>query len=100
MLSDSLSYLEADSIRDALTVSSLAPLQFAARASCAVDYASRLRDVNHPLRLLVENEIFRLNVWANPTNESKRGTDHVAMTVVEVWISLDLLFHQLLIVEQ
>ncbi|KAE9409758.1 hypothetical protein BT96DRAFT_962286 [Gymnopus androsaceus JB14] len=80
VVSEFLSYLEADSIRNALTVSSLAPSQFAARASY---YASRLRDVNHPLRLLVENEIFRLNVWANPTNDPKRGTDHVGMSLVE-----------------
>jgi phosphatidylinositol 4-kinase len=26
----------------------------------------------------VENEIFRLAVWANPSNEAKRGTDHVS----------------------
>lgn len=47
-------------------------------------YASRVRDINQPLRLLVENEIFRLNVWANPMNEPKRGTDHIGMTLVEV----------------
>ena len=27
------------------------------------------------LRLLVENEILRLNVWNNPTNDPKRGPD-------------------------
>lgn len=27
------------------------------------------------LRLLVENEILRLNVWNNPTNDPKRGVD-------------------------
>ncbi|KAJ3734042.1 hypothetical protein DFJ43DRAFT_1065841 [Lentinula guzmanii] len=80
VLSEFLSYLQADSIRDALTVSSLAPSQFNLRASY---YASRLRDVNHPLRLLVDNEIFRLNVWANAMNEPKRGTDHIGMTLVE-----------------
>ncbi|KAJ3814722.1 hypothetical protein F5876DRAFT_72711 [Lentinula aff. lateritia] len=80
VLSEFLSYLQADTIRDTLTVSSLAPSQFAPRASF---YASRARDVNQPLRLLVENEIFRLNVWANPMNDPKRGTDHVGMTMVE-----------------
>ncbi|KAJ4475685.1 hypothetical protein J3R30DRAFT_3735539 [Lentinula aciculospora] len=96
VLSEFLSYLQADSIRDALTVSSLAPSQFTRRASCKpvypiqvlkprrlTDYASRLREINHPLRLLVENEIFRLNVWANPMNEPKRGVDHIGMAVVE-----------------
>jgi hypothetical protein len=29
------------------------------------------------LRLLVENEIHRLNVWNNPTNDPKRGVDSV-----------------------
>lgn len=27
------------------------------------------------LRLLVENEILRLNVWNNPANDPKRGVD-------------------------
>jgi len=29
------------------------------------------------LRLLVENEILRLNVWNNPTNDPKRGVDNI-----------------------
>ena len=29
------------------------------------------------LRLLVENEILRLNVWNNPTNDPKRGADSI-----------------------
>lgn len=43
--------------------------------------------MNQPLRLLVENEIFRLAVWANPSNEAKRGSDHVGSserTMLEV----------------
>ena len=28
------------------------------------------------LRLLVENEILRLDVWNNPTNDPKRGVDN------------------------
>lgn len=31
------------------------------------------------LRLLVEDEILRLNVWNNPTNDPKRGVDTVGM---------------------
>jgi hypothetical protein len=46
-------------------------------AKIVSDYVSRLKSINHPLRLLVENEIFRLSVWANPSNDGKRGTDHV-----------------------
>lgn len=42
-----------------------------------LDYVSRLKSINHPLRLLVENEIFRLAVWANPSNDITRGADHV-----------------------
>jgi len=29
------------------------------------------------LRLLVENEILRLNVWNNPPNDPKRGADSI-----------------------
>ena len=29
------------------------------------------------LRLLIENEILRLNVWNNPTNDPKRGADNI-----------------------
>jgi phosphatidylinositol 4-kinase len=36
---------------------------------------TRLKNINQPLRLLIENEIFRLTVWANPSNEAKRGSD-------------------------
>ena len=43
------------------------------------------------LRLLVENEILRLNVWNNPTNDPKRGVDNIGtaekmMTDVSVLI--------------
>lgn len=40
--------------------------------------------MNHPLRLLTENEIFRLNVWTNPTNDPKRGTDVIGTALTEV----------------
>ncbi|KAG6853905.1 hypothetical protein C0991_012574 [Blastosporella zonata] len=41
------------------------------------DYTNRLRSINHPLRLLTENEMSRLAVWNNPTNDPKRGSDHL-----------------------
>lgn len=41
-----------------------------------IDYRSILKDNNAPLRLLVENEIFRLSVWTNPLNDPKRGADY------------------------
>ena len=47
------------------------------------DYTGRLKEMNHPLRLLVENELFRLSVWANPANDPKRGADHVS-SITEV----------------
>jgi hypothetical protein len=45
-----------------------------------LDYAGRLKSINHPLRLLIENEIFRLGVWTNPSNEARRGVDHLGTT--------------------
>lgn len=44
----------------------------------AVVYKSFLKNHALPLRLLVENEIFRLSVWTNPSNDLKRGTDHMS----------------------
>lgn len=44
------------------------------------DYASRMRSLNLPLRLLTENEIFRLSVWMNPANDPKKGSDLVGNT--------------------
>jgi phosphatidylinositol 4-kinase len=41
---------------------------------------THLLQINTPLRLLVEHEIFRLTVWANTTNDPKRGADHVGTT--------------------
>lgn len=38
---------------------------------------SGFKDMNQLLRLLVENEISRLCVWRNPTNEARRGGDHI-----------------------
>ena len=35
------------------------------------------QSVAQVLRLLVENEILRLNVWNNPTNDPKRGADSI-----------------------
>lgn len=42
------------------------------------EYIVSLKNISPALRLLVENEIVRLSVWTNPTNDPKRGTDHVA----------------------
>jgi hypothetical protein len=51
------------------------------------DYVTRVRSTNLPLRLLTENEVFRLMVWANPTNDPKRGYDQygtASATLAEV----------------
>lgn len=93
VLSEFLSYLQTDSVRATVSISSLSPIQSASRNSrkfsdsfrvpypqLGIDYTSRLTNLKLPLRLLVENEIFRLAVWANPSNETKRGTDHVGTT--------------------
>ncbi|KAG9010494.1 phosphatidylinositol-4- kinase [Tulasnella sp. JGI-2019a] len=41
------------------------------------DYTARQKSLNNLLRLLVENEISRLRVWGNPSNDPRRGGDHV-----------------------
>lgn len=51
-------------------------LHFKATHLFPVVYAARLKSINHPLRLLVENEIYRLTVWANLISDPKRGSDH------------------------
>lgn len=49
-------------------------------AKILIDYAERMRTLNLPLRLLVENEIFRLSVWGNPTSDSRKAADLVGNT--------------------
>jgi len=39
-------------------------------------YVSRLKSHSVPLKLLVENELYRLSVWANPMIDAKRGVDY------------------------
>ncbi|KAH7923479.1 hypothetical protein BV22DRAFT_1036261 [Leucogyrophana mollusca] len=73
VLSEFLSYLQTDSVRGLTSLSSFPAAQSASKAPL---HAARLKSINQPLRLLVENEIFRLTVWANPSNDVKRGTDH------------------------
>ncbi|KAL1947994.1 hypothetical protein VTO73DRAFT_13718 [Trametes versicolor] len=74
LLSEFLSYLQADSIRGFPAISSLAP---AHAPSQPAQYIAALKNIILPLRLLVENEVFRLTVWTNPANDPKRGMDHV-----------------------
>ncbi|KZT09606.1 atypical/PIKK/PI4K protein kinase [Laetiporus sulphureus 93-53] len=74
LLSEFLNHLQTDSIRGIQTISSMSPARSSALAS---RYLASLKNVNLPLRLLIENEIFRLTVWSNPANEPKRGADHL-----------------------
>ncbi|KAF8637362.1 hypothetical protein AX17_002861 [Amanita inopinata Kibby_2008] len=89
ILSDFASYLRSDNVQGYTMISSLSPAQLASRGSY---YKSRIRNVNLPLRLLSENEIYRLNVWSNPTNEFKKGVDHpgtIERTLTEVsWTNI------------
>ncbi|KAJ7709476.1 hypothetical protein B0H17DRAFT_1155491 [Mycena rosella] len=86
VVSEFLSYLQTDSVRGSVAISSLSPAQSASRSS---EFVTKLRKLNHPLKLLVENEIFRLSVWANPTNDPKRGTDHIERGLMEAsWAAM------------
>lgn len=98
VLSEFLSYLHTDTVRVSPAISSLSPVQSQSRGSrmyymhsprpypdSLVDYATRLRSINLPLRLLTENEVFRLMVWANPTNDPKRGSDQVGTTAATLF---------------
>ncbi|KAI0934808.1 hypothetical protein AcW1_006214 [Taiwanofungus camphoratus] len=88
LLSEFLSYLQADAVRGFPAISSLNPVQSPSQKS---HYIGSLKNLNLPLRLLVENEIFRLTVWANPANDPKRGIDYlvsIERTMLESsWIS-------------
>ena len=43
-------------------------------------YANRMANLNLPLRLLIEHEIFRLSVWGNPTNDTRKSPDLIGST--------------------
>ncbi|KAH9945818.1 atypical/PIKK/PI4K protein kinase [Epithele typhae] len=75
VLSEFLSYLQADSIRGYPPISSLAPAHAPSQYS---HYVALLKNLGLPVRLLVENEVYRLGVWGNPANDVKRGTDHLS----------------------
>ncbi|EPS96826.1 hypothetical protein FOMPIDRAFT_1052946 [Fomitopsis schrenkii] len=74
LLSEFLNHLQTDVIRGYQAISSLNPGQSPSQVS---HYFASLKNLNLPLRLLVDNEIVRLTVWSNPTNDPKRGPDHV-----------------------
>ncbi|OCH92135.1 atypical/PIKK/PI4K protein kinase [Obba rivulosa] len=74
-LAEFLAFLQSDIIRGHSAVTSLYNPQLAPQSS---QYMVSLKNLNLPLRLLVENEITRLTVWANPLNDAKRGGDHAS----------------------
>lgn len=94
VVSEFSSFLQTDAVRGLPTISSLSPLQTVSRISCKYpvcpvvrcaliflsDYNTRLRDLNVPMRLLVESELSRLSVWVNPMNDTKRSTDFFGAT--------------------
>ncbi|THG97697.1 hypothetical protein EW026_g4356 [Hermanssonia centrifuga] len=88
VLSEFLSYLQGDAIRGLPAISSFSPMQSVSNTSY---YRSLLKTYNTPLRLLVDNEIFRLTVWANPSSDLKRGIDHVGtiekLMTEPTWVS-------------
>ncbi|KAG8834446.1 phosphatidylinositol-4- kinase [Serendipita sp. 399] len=77
LLNEFLEALQSDVVRGSTGVTSLDGDRTHASKGVEADYLDRLRNMNILLRLLVENEIYRLTVWGNPSNEPKRGTDYV-----------------------
>ncbi|KAF8163506.1 hypothetical protein B0H34DRAFT_795214 [Crassisporium funariophilum] len=75
VLSEFLSYLQSDSVRGPPSISSLTVVRVPTSY-----YADRMRSLNLPLRLLTENEIFRLSVWGNPANETRKAGDIIGNT--------------------
>lgn len=112
LLTEFLSVLQQDTARLAHEVSSLGHVQATSMNSsrCTffysryvnghifiLAYVSRLKSHSVPLKLLVENELYRLSVWANPMNDSKRGLDYStnlerSMTDVSFFYSFSLLW--------
>lgn len=86
LLVEFLDAVRRDTPKDAFNVSSL---DASPPSTCSFARDNSLRsDPSHTvhanvkshqqlLSLLLENEIIRLNVWSNPTNDPKRGADHV-----------------------
>lgn len=84
LLSEFLSCLTNDVGRNNPSLSSLSPspaprtLSLASELIRLTENIERgAQDMTQVLRLLVENEILRLNVWNNPTNDPKRGVDSI-----------------------
>ncbi|CAE6500527.1 unnamed protein product [Rhizoctonia solani] len=75
LLNEFLEVIQHDNIRADHVTSSL---QLDKSSSRSPEYLSKHRSQNSLLKLLIENEIARLRVWANPTNDLKRGQDYLS----------------------
>ena len=72
---DIKSFLHANHISDSRYVTSqVLDLRV---AHALPGYLDGLKHRNQLLRILVEDEMYRMGVWANPMSDAKRGTDHV-----------------------
>lgn len=69
LLVEFLDIVRRDAPKDAFNVSSL---ENAPSSSLHATFKSH----QQLLTVLLENEIIRLNVWSNPTHDTKRGADH------------------------
>ncbi|CAG7846286.1 Phosphatidylinositol 4-kinase stt4 Short=PI4-kinase; Short=PtdIns-4-kinase [Serendipita indica DSM 11827] len=77
VLNEFMESLQSDIVRGSTIVTSYDGRR-SAEGKFGSDYLTRLKTHNLLLRLLVENEIYRLTVWGNPSNEPKRGMDHLS----------------------
>ncbi|KAG8764613.1 phosphatidylinositol-4- kinase [Ceratobasidium sp. 428] len=75
LLNEFLEVIQQDSIRADHVTSSLQLERVSSRSPA---YHGKHRAQNSLLKLLIENEISRLRVWANPTNDPKRGVDYLS----------------------
>ena len=90
ILTDFLSLLQTDAVRASHTISSMNNPSCKERhpgkpfiSSCCqfpLILLQGMKGANHLLRLLVDNEIYRLSVWDNPSNDPHRGIDHNGST--------------------
>lgn len=75
LLNEFLEVIQQDNIRADHVTSSLQQEKSTSRSP---EYLTKHRAQNSLLKLLIENEISRLRVWANPTNDLKRGSDYLS----------------------
>ncbi|CAE7106800.1 unnamed protein product [Rhizoctonia solani] len=75
LLNEFLEVIQHDNTRADHVTSSL---QLEKTTSRHPEYLSKHRAQNSLLKLLIENEISRLRVWANPTSDLKRGQDYLS----------------------